>query len=137
MASSKNLMMYVAVYNSVDLAEADLDAIEQLHRDGLIGTFDAAIVTSKGGKSHIVRRVDRPRVRVIPEELDFGKLPRTELKEAATELDASEAGLFLVGEPTVEQALDKAVTHAGKTLQRIVDTTMDELAKEMKAASEG
>lgn len=134
-SQNDNLMMYVAVYDSVDQAEADLDAIEQLHKDGLIGTFDAAIVQTKDGRSRIVRRLDRPRIRVVPEEFDAGKLPRNELKEAAAELSAGEAALFLVGEATIEQALDKALTHAAKTLRRTIDTTMDELAREMKEAS--
>ena len=44
MAKEKDLAFYIAVYESVDLAKADLDAIEQLHKDDLVGTFDAAVV---------------------------------------------------------------------------------------------
>lgn len=137
MASSTDLAMYVAVYESVDLAEADLDAIEQLHKDALVGKFDAAVVDNEGGTPHVVKRMDRPSVRIIPEQLGFGPLSRKELKEAATELSANEAGLIVVGEPTLEEAFDKAVTHAAKTVKQVVNATADQLAQEMKDAAAG
>jgi len=135
MAKDKDLAMYVALYESVDDAEADLDAIEALHKDDLIGTFDAAVIDQKNGKAHIVKRMDRPMVRIIPEVLGFGPLSRKELKEAATELSGTEAGLVLIGEPTLEKAFDKAVTHAAKTVKHIFDSTADELAQEMREAA--
>ena len=137
MAKEKDLALYVAVYESVDSAKADLDAIEQLHKDDLIGTFDAAIVDKENGKPHIVKRMARPMVRVIPDWFgdDYGWLPYDELHGAAAELGASEAGLIVVGEPTLDKAFDKAVTHATKTLKHVVNATADELAKEMKEAA--
>jgi hypothetical protein len=134
MAKDKDLAMYIAVYESVDSAKADLDAIERLHKDELVGTFDAAVVDKENGTPHIVKRMDRPMVRVIPEQLGFGPLSRKELKEAAAELRDNEASLIVVGEPTLEKAFDKAVTHAAKTLKHIIDATADELAREMKEA---
>jgi len=135
MAKEKDLAMYVAVYATVDDATKDFEALEQLHKDDLIGTFDAAIVDKKDGKPHIVKRMDRPMVRVIPEELGFGPLSRKELKEAAAGLDAKEASLIMVGEPTIEKAFTKAVTHAEKSVKHILDATADELAKELKEAT--
>ena len=136
MTKERDLAYYVAVYDSVDSARADLDAIEQLHKDDLIGTFDAAIVDKEDGKPHIVTRMARPMVRVIPDFFgdDFASLPYDELHGAAAELNASEAGLIVVGEPTLDKAFDKAVTHATKTMKQVVDATADELAKEMKEA---
>jgi uncharacterized membrane protein len=126
--------MYVAVYDSVDAAKADLDAVEQLHQDDLVGKFDAAVVDHENGKLHIVKRLDRPRIRIIPEELGFGPLSRKELKEAAAELSGNQAALIMVGEPTLDKAFDKAVTRAAKTVKQTVDTTTDELARELKGA---
>ena len=137
MARERELAVYTAVYGSVDDAKADLEAIEQLHRDDLIGTFDAAVVDQKNGKPHIVKRLDRPVVRIIPEELGFGPLTRKELHEAAAELAASQAGLIVIGEPTLEQGFDKAVTRAAKVTKKTVDATADEIAKEMQEAAKG
>jgi hypothetical protein len=79
-------VLYTAVYGNVQDALDDLKAIEQLHEDDLIGKFDAAVIDQEDGKPHIVKRVDRPRVRVIPEVFGGGALPRKELKDAASEL---------------------------------------------------
>jgi uncharacterized membrane protein len=135
MAKQRDLAVYVGVYDSVDAAKADMDAIEQLHKDDLIGTFDAAVVDQQKGKPHIVKRLDRPMVRVIPEELGFGTLRRKELKEAAAELTADQAGLIVVGQPTLEKGFDKAVTRATKVVKRTLDATADEIADEMKEAA--
>jgi hypothetical protein len=134
MAKDKELAVYIAVYDSVDAATSDLEDIEQLHKEDLVGVYDAAVVDQQNGKPHIVKRADRPRIRVIPEELGMGPLSRKELKQAAEELGASQAGLIVVGEPTIEKAFDKAVTRAAKTLKQTVDATTDELAAEMKQA---
>jgi len=134
-SKDRDLAVYVATYDSVDSARADLDAIEQLHKDELIGTFDAAIVEKKNGKPHIVKRLDRPMVRVIPEELGFGPLSRKELKQAADELTGSQAGLIMIGEPTLDKAFDRAVTHAARTVKHVIDSTADELARDMKQAA--
>jgi hypothetical protein len=135
MAKERDLSLYIALYDNVDAAKADLGAIEALHKDDFVGTFDAAVVDQKNGKPHIVKRIDRPVVRVIPEELGFGPLSRKELKEAAGALGANQAGLIAVGQPTFEKGFDKAVTHTDKVLKHTVDATADELAKEMHDAA--
>jgi uncharacterized membrane protein len=136
MSKDKPLTLCIAVYDSVDTALADLDAIEQLHEDNLIATYDAAVIDQENGKPHIIRRANRPHVHAIPEALGFGLLPHKQLKEAADELAPNEAALILVGETTVDEAFNKAfdevVTRAAKTLKRTVDVAADEFAKEMK-----
>jgi hypothetical protein len=112
----------------------DLAAIEQLHKDEVIGKYDAAVIDQENGKPHIVKRMDRPGVRVIPEWFGGGTLPRKELHEAAQELTGAQAGLVAVGEPTIEQAVDKALTSANKVVKRTVDATADEIASELQEA---
>jgi len=134
MAEKKPVVLYAASYDSVSAALADLDAIEQLHKDEMIGSYDAAVIDQENGKPHIVKRMDRPHVRVIPEWFGGGTLPRKELHEAAQELTASQAGLIAVGEPTIEKALDKAIFGAAKVVKRSVDATTDEIASELQEA---
>jgi hypothetical protein len=136
MASDKEVAVYVAVYNNIDDAFSDLDDIEQMHKDDLIGVYDAAIVDQQNGKPHIAKRLDRPRVRVIPEAFGSGTLKRKELHEAAQELASNQYGMIVVGEPTIEQAWDKAVTRAQKTLKHTMDATADEIADDMKQAAQ-
>jgi hypothetical protein len=133
-SDQKPVVLYTATYDSVSAALTDLDAVEQLHQDAMIGRYDAAVIDQENGKPHIVKRMDRPGVRDIPEWFGGGTLPRNELHEAAQELTASQAGLIAVGEPTIEEAVDKALTGAAKVVKRTVDATTDEIASELQEA---
>ena len=135
MGEKKPLLVYAAAYETVETALADLDAIEQLHKDEMIGQYDAAVIDKEGGKPHVVKRTDRPRIRVIPEWFGGGALPRKELREAAEELTADQAGLLVVSsEPAIEKALDKALAGAAKVTKHKVDATIDQLTSELQEA---
>ena len=129
-----NLVLYTAVYDDVNDALDDLESLEQMHEDAIVGKYDAAVIDKENGKPHIVKRMDRPRIRVIPEEFGSGTLPRKELKDAASELTSDEAGLIVVGEPTLDKAFEKAVTNADKVIKRSLDATTDEVASELQEA---
>jgi hypothetical protein len=137
MAEKKALVVYAAAYETVDAALADLDAVEQLHKDEVIGQYDAAVIDKEDGKPHVAKRMDRPHIRVIPEWFGGGTLPRKELHEVAENLTANQAGLIAVGEPTIEKGLDKAFTRAAKVVKRTVDATTDELTSELEEALKG
>jgi uncharacterized membrane protein len=131
---AQNLVLYTGEYDNVTAALADLDAVEQLHKDEMIGSYDAAVIDNESGKPRIVKRMDRPRMRVIPEVFGGGNLPRKDLKDAAEELTGNQAGLIVVGEPTIDRAFDKAVTGAAKVVKRDLDATTDEIASELQEA---
>ena len=137
MAEKEHLVVYAAAYETVDAALTDLDAIEQLHKDEIIGQYDAAVIDQENGKPHVVKRMDRPHIRVIPEWFGGGTLPRKELHEAAEQLTANQAGLIAVGEPTIEQAVDKALTGAAKVVKRTVEATTDQITSELQEALKG
>jgi hypothetical protein len=134
MADKKQLVVYAAAYDSADAALADLDAIEQLHKDEAIGQYDAAVIDKENGKPHVVKRMDRPYIRVIPEWFGGGTLPRKELHEAAEQLTANQAGLIAVGEPTIEKAVDQALSKSAKVVKRTVEATTDEITSELQEA---
>jgi hypothetical protein len=137
MTDTKPMMVYAASYQNLSDALADLDAVEQLHKDDIIGSFDAAVIDKKDGKPHVAKRIDRPNIRVIPEWFGGGTLPRKELHEAAGQLTASQAGLIAVGEPTIEKALDNALKSADKVVKRTVDAATDEITSELQEALKG
>jgi uncharacterized membrane protein len=134
MADNNSMVLYAASYEGTSAALAALDDIEQLHKDEVIGKYDAAVIDKENGKPHIVKRMDRPGIRVIPEWFGGGTLPRKELREAAAELTANQAGLIVVGEPTIEKALDNALTGAAKVVKQTVDATADEITSELQEA---
>jgi uncharacterized membrane protein len=74
MGAKKQLVVYAAAYETVEAALADLDAIEQLHKDELIGQHDAAVIDKEDGNPHVVKRTDRLHIRVIPECFGGGTL---------------------------------------------------------------
>ena len=137
MADKQPMVLYAASYDSTSAALTALDDIEQLHKDEMIGKYDAAVIDKENGKPHIVKRMDRPGIRVIPEWVGGGTLPRKELREAADVLTANEAGLVAVGEPTIEKALGEALTGAAKVVKHEVDATTDEIAGELQEALKG
>ena len=59
---SDNLMfMYVGDYESIDDAKADLTELKQLHREHVVGTFDAAVLTKdEKGKIKVVEKIEKP-----------------------------------------------------------------------------
>jgi uncharacterized membrane protein len=134
MAEKSSMVIYAAAYDNVTTALADLDTVEQLHKDKMIGMFDAAVVDKESGKPHVARRIDRPRIRVIPEWFGGGTLPRKELHDAAEQLTANQAGLIVIGEPTIEKGLDEALTKAAKVVKHTVEATTDQISSELQEA---
>lgn len=86
------------------------------------------------GKPHVVKRMDRPHIRVIPDWFGGGTLPRKELHEAAAELTARQAGLIAVGEPAIQKGLDTAFTGAARVVKHAVEATTDEITSELQEA---
>jgi hypothetical protein len=132
--SAENSVVYTAVYTDLEDAKFDLEALQQLHRDQMIGKFDAAIIDKEEGKPHIVKRVDHPYYRVIPEWFGSGTLPRKELHEAAEALDAGQAALVAIGEPTIADGVERAIIRSAKTFKHDMNVATDELTKEMTDA---
>jgi hypothetical protein len=66
-ADKNRLVVHVAAFSSVPDAEQALATIEQLYKDEAVGTLDAAVIDKENGKPHVVKRMDRPGIRVIPE----------------------------------------------------------------------
>ena len=133
---ANNSVAYVAIYEDIDSALADLNCLGELHDDDLIGKYDAAVIDQENGKPHIVKRVDRPRIEALPELIGAGVLPRSELRDAAKGLDPGEVALVVVGEPTLEKGFDKAVTRANKVAKESFDAEADQLADELIKAAQ-
>ena len=136
MAEQEYVVVYAVTYPTVAAARAVLDTIEHLHKE-LAGAYDAAVIDKENGKAHVVKRMDHPHIRIIPEWFGGGALTRKELNEAAEELLADEAGLIVVGEATIEPALDKALTGTAKVVKREMAATIDQITSELQEAFKG
>jgi hypothetical protein len=132
MAEPEYVVIYAATYPTTAAARAALDTIGHLHK--VAGKYDAAVIDKENGKAHVVERMDHPHARIIPEWFGGGALTRKELNEAAQELLADEAGLIVVGEATIEPALDQVFTGTAKVFKREIEATIDQITSELQEA---
>src|SRR3712207_1112667 len=59
--SDNPVFLYAGEYESVDDAKADLEALKELHREHVVGTYDAAVVTkNEEGKVEVVDKIEKP-----------------------------------------------------------------------------
>jgi hypothetical protein len=133
MAEQEYVVVYAASYPTVAAARAVLDTIEHLRGAEVDGPYDAAVIAKENGQPHVVKRLDHPRSRIIPEWFGGGALTRKELNDAAEELVADEAGLVVVGEATIEPALDKVFTGT-KVVKREIEATIGQITGELQEA---
>lgn len=154
----------IGAYDREADAEADLEAVRELHRDGLVGTYDAAVVHRDENHHVHVRRHEKPTQHgawtglaagavlgvLWPPSLigtalaggAFGALvghvwrglPRHALKELGETLDEGQAALFVVGESTVEEAVRAAVKRADKLVSKELKAESKELEKAIREA---
>jgi len=136
MAEPEYVVIYAVTYPTVAAARASLDAIAHLHKE-VAGKYDAAVIDKENGKAHVVKRMDHPHTRIIPEWFGGGALTRQELNEAAEELLADQAGLIVVGQATIEPALDKALTGTPRVFKREIEATVDQITSELQEAFKG
>lgn len=159
--SDNPMFLYVGEYESVDDAKADLDALKELHREHVVGTYDAAVVTkNEEGKVKIVDKIEKPTQHggwaglavgaaiglIFPPSLLVsglagagagalighlrGGMSRDDVKEVGEMLDESEAALIVVGEATIERAIEQETRRAKKSMKKQVEAE----AKEMERA---
>ena len=59
--SDNPMFLYAGEYDSVEDAKADLEALKELHREDIVGTYDAAVVTkNEEGKVKVVDKIEKP-----------------------------------------------------------------------------
>jgi hypothetical protein len=85
----------------------------------------------------VVKRLDHPRTRIIPEWFGGGTVTGKELDEAAQELLADQAGLIVVGSAAMEPALDQVFAGTAKVVRREMDATIDQISSELREAFKG
>jgi uncharacterized membrane protein len=144
MAKTDNTFIYVATYPNENAARSDYQIVKGLHANGLVGSYDAAVVTKDAnGKVHAnkdetatrhgawwgvaagaaVGLLFPPTVLAsaavggvaggVTGHLAKG-MSRSEVKQLGDLIDRGQAGLVVVGESKVEEAIQNAVTRAEK-----------------------
>jgi uncharacterized membrane protein len=168
MSATDTTFIYVATYPDETAARADYQVVKDLRAEGLVGSYDAAIVTKDaGGKVHAKKDEMATRhgawwgiaagaaVGVLFPPAMLGAaaaggaiggvsghlakgMSRSGVKELGDFIDPGQAGLVVVGESKVEEAIQHAVTRAEKeTAEELgvdpkdIDRAVNDAIKEM------
>jgi uncharacterized membrane protein len=161
------VFLYIAAYDREVDARADYEVLRELHAGGVVGTYDAAIVTKDGeGKVH-VHKHEKPTQHgawtgigvgavvgilfppsIIGTMLVGGAaggvvghlwhgLSRGDVKELGEALDTGEAALVVVGRSKLEETLDRELKRANKRIEKQVDADAKAFERELDAAAKG
>jgi uncharacterized membrane protein len=167
MSKTDGVFIFVGTYASEVDARADYDKVKDLHAAGAVGTFDAAVVTKDDkGRVHVNKDETTTRhgawggaaagalVGILfPPSIIASTLvgaavggvsghlwkgmSRTDIKEFGDVIDEGEAALVIVGQSTVQAAVEKAglkaQNHVAKELEvdkGHIDDAVQSAAKE-------
>jgi uncharacterized membrane protein len=156
--------LFVAAYGSEQDARADYETLKDLHAAGLVGTYDAAVVTKSDGKVH-VHKHEKPTqhgawtglgvgaligILFPPSVLASGVLgataggivghlwrgmSRADVRELGTLLDDGEAALVVIGTSEIEAQVAKALSRAQQRITKELDADASELDEQLSAAA--
>jgi uncharacterized membrane protein len=144
MAKADSTFIYVATYVDESAAREDYDVVKGLHKTGLVGSYDAAVVT-KDAKGKVHENKDETSTRhgawwgiaagaavglLFPPSIlataavgglaggvagHLAKgMSRSEVKQLGDLIEPGQAALVVVGESKVEKAIQDAITRAEK-----------------------
>jgi uncharacterized membrane protein len=161
----KPMFLYTALYDDVSEAEADYEAVFELHAAGVIGTFDSAVIRKDAdGKVHVTK-TEKPTQHgawtgaavgalvglVFPPALIgsavvgagagglaghlSGGISRGDLKDLGVELEAGTAAVIVLGESRIQEELEQAVARATKLIETQVDADPDQVRRELDAST--
>ena len=163
--SDRPVFLYAALYDDIADAEADYDAVFDLHAAGAIGTFDSAVIRKDDDGKVRVTKTEKPTqhgawtgagvgalVGIIFPPAILGSaivgagagglvghlrkgISRGDLKDLGDELERGSAAVIVIGESKIEEQLEKAMTRANKLIEKQVDADADELEREIDAAA--
>ena len=161
----KDVFLFVGTYTSADDARADYDVVKALHEDGLIGTYDIAIVAKdEDDKVHVMKR-EKPTEHGVWTGVAVGALvgilfppsiiatgviggvtgglvghfwrgmSRADVKDLGELIDEGQASLVVVGESRFEEYMDRAFARAQRRVEKQVKADAKAVQKELDEAS--
>jgi uncharacterized membrane protein len=164
--AEKDVFLYVGTYKNEDDAKADYDTVKALHDEGVIGTYDMAIVSKdERDKIHVKKR-EKPTEHGVWTGVAVGALigilfppsiiasgvvggvtgglvghfwrgmSRSDVKELGELIDEGQAALVVVGESKFQQYLDRGFARAQRRMDKRIRADAKAVQKELDEASE-
>jgi len=160
----KTIFVYVASYANPEDANKDYAAVKQLYFDGIIGVYDAAVISKDRAGQVKIHRTEMPTQYGAWGGLAVGALvgiffppylvwelaagavagslighfwagmSRSDLKEIGDTLQASTASLIVIGRSRLMEALASATKHAVKQFEKQMSTDVKAFNKALKTA---
>ena len=166
MSKADGVFIYVGTYASEVDARADYEVVKDLHAQGAVGTYDAAVVTKDDkGKVHVDKDETTTRhgawggagvgalVGILFPPSIIGSavvgaaiggvsghlwkgMSRADVKEFGDTIDAGEAALVIVGETTIESYVEKAGLKAQKKVSKELQVNKKDVDKAVQEAAQ-
>ena len=167
MANPDGVFVFVGTYPDEASAQADYSIVKDLHAGGAVGSYDGAVITKDAnGKVHVNKDEMATRhggwggaavgavVGILfPPSIIAGAavgaavggvsghlwrgMSRSDVKELGDMIDAGQAALLVVGQSTLEDALNKAGLKAEKHITKELDANAKDINKAIKEEAEG
>jgi uncharacterized membrane protein len=164
MSESGSTFVLVATYPDEMAAREDYQVVKDAHSAGLVGSYDAAVITKDAtGKVHENKDETATRhgawwgiaagaaVGVIFPPAVLGAaavggviggvsghlakgMSRSDAKALGDFIDPGQAGLVVVGESKIEEAIKRAVTRAEKQTAQQLDVSPEDVDRTLQAA---
>ena len=162
--TNKPVFVYVATYSSLDDAKADYGEVKGLYFDGVIGVFDAAVVSKDATGQVKIHKTEMPTQYGAWGGLAVGALvgiffppylvwelaagaaagslighfwagmSRSDLKEIGEALQASTATLIVVGRSRLQEALQRVTRRSVQQFEKQLDTDIQDFDKALAEA---
>jgi uncharacterized membrane protein len=165
MSKTDGVFIFIGTYASEVDARADYDVVKDLHAMGAVGTYDAAVVTKDdAGKVHVNKDETTTRhgawggagvgalVGILFPPSIIGSalvgaaiggisghlwkgMSRADVKEFGDAIDSGEAALVIVGETTIQAALERAELKAKKRVAKELELDKGKIDEAVQAAA--
>ena len=165
MAKPDAVFVFIGTYPSEVAARYDYEIVKDLHAVGAVGTYDASVVTKdEKGKVHVNKDETSTRhgawggaaagavVGLLFPPAIIGSalvgaaaggvgghlykgMSRSDVKEFGEVIDAGEAALLVVGESTIQDAIEKAELKAEKDIAKVIDVSSKDIDQAVQDAA--
>jgi len=159
------VFVFIGTYPSEGAARDDYEIVKDLHAVGAVGTYDASVVTKDDkGKVHVNKDETSTRhgawggaaagavvgllfpPAVIGSALVgaaaggvgghlYKGMSRSDVKEFGEIIDAGQAALLVVGESTIQDAIEKADLKAEKDIAKVIDVSSKDIDQAVQDAA--
>jgi len=161
---NKAVVVYIATYSNLADAKGDYEAVKKLYSAGIIGTYDAAVISKDAASKVTIIKTEKPTQLGAWTGLAVGALvglffppyllwdavigatagalighfwrglSRSDMKQIGETLQESTATLIVIGRSKLQEALQDSIKHAVKQFEKELSTDVESFNKDLTEA---